>query len=42
MDDLNRTNPAPDKEADQLGWAAHMNSLKAMAEEIVLEELVYA
>ena len=42
MDDLSRTNPAPDKEADQLGWVAHMNSLKAMAEEIVLEELVYA
>ena len=42
INDLSKTNPAPDKEADQLGWVAHMNSLKAMAEEIVLEELVYA
>ena len=35
------TNPAPDKETNQMGWAAHMNSLAAMAEEIVLKELVY-
>ena len=35
------TNPAPDKETNQMGWAAHMNSLTAMAEEIVLKELVY-
>lgn len=42
MEELSGTNPAPDKETDPLGWAAHMNSLKAMAEEIVLKELIYA
>ena len=34
-------NPAPDKEADQLGWVRHMNTLSAQADEIVLEELIY-
>ena len=34
--------PAPDKASDPIGWTAHMNSLKAMAEESVLRELVYA
>ena len=34
-------NPAPDKATQQLAWVAHMNSLKAQAEEIVLRELVY-
>ena len=34
--------PAPDKEADQMAWAAHMNGLTAMAEETVLTELVYS
>ena len=34
--------PAPDKAVDQMKWAAHMNSLKAMAEESILEDLVYA
>ena len=33
--------PAPDKAVDQMKWAAHMNSLKAMAEESILEDLVY-
>ena len=33
--------PAPDKATQQLAWVAHMNSLKAQAEEIVLRELVY-
>ena len=33
--------PAPDKAADPLGWAAHMNGLAAMAEETVLKEIVY-
>lgn len=32
---------APDKEADPLAWAAHMNMLTAMAEETVLTEVVY-
>lgn len=34
--------PAPDKGKDPLAWAAHMNSLTAMAEESVLQELVYS
>lgn len=34
-------NPAPDKETQQLAWAAHMNSLKAQAEEMVVSELIY-
>ena len=33
--------PTPDKERSQLFWAAHMNGLKAQAEEIILSELVY-
>ena len=33
--------PAPDKATDQMAWAAHMNSLTAMAEESILTELVY-
>lgn len=33
--------PAPDKEANSIGWTAHMNMLKAMAEETVLAEVVY-
>ncbi|MCD8189686.1 MAG: TnpV protein [Clostridiales bacterium] len=41
MKQLLKKFPAPDKEADQLAWAAHMNSLTAMAEETVLTELVY-
>ena len=34
--------PAPDKEYAQLFWAAHMNGLKAQAEEVVVREVVYA
>ena len=34
--------PAPDKERAQLFWAAHMNGLKAQAEEVVVREVVYA
>ncbi|MEY8482755.1 TnpV protein [Lachnospiraceae bacterium 48-21] len=41
MQGLVKKNPAPDKETAQLLWAAHMNGLKEMAEEIVLKELVY-
>lgn len=41
MVDLLAKNPAPDKATQQLAWVAHMNSLKAQAEEIVLQELVY-
>lgn len=41
MTDLLAKNPAPDKATQQLAWVAHMNSLKAQAEEIILRELVY-
>ena len=41
MTDLLGKNPAPDKATQQLAWVAHMNSLKAQAEESVLRELVY-
>ena len=41
MTDLLAKNPAPDKATQQLAWVAHMNSLKAQAEEIFLRELVY-
>ena len=34
--------PAPDKERAQLLWVAHMNGLKAQAEEVVVREVVYA
>ena len=41
MTDLLEKNPAPDKATQQLVWVAHMNSLKAQAEESVLRKLVY-
>ena len=34
--------PAPDKEYAQLLWVAHINELKAQAEEVVVREVVYA
>ena len=34
--------PAPGKEHSQLLWVAHMNGLKAQAEEVVVREIVYA
>ena len=42
MKELTERFPAPDKAADQMAWAAHMNNLTAMAEESVLTELVYS
>ena len=41
MTDLLEKNPAPDKATQQLAWVAHMNSLKAQAEEIILREMIY-
>ena len=41
VEELLANNPAPDKATQQLVWVAHMNSLKAQAEESVLRELVY-
>ena len=34
--------PAPDKAHAQLLWVAHMNRLKAQAEEVVVREVVFA
>ncbi|MCD8013471.1 MAG: TnpV protein [Lachnospiraceae bacterium] len=42
MDELLQKYPAPDKMTQQMAWVGHMNSLKAMAEETVLTELVYS
>lgn len=39
--DLLKANPAPDKATQQIAWVQHMNMLKAQAEEIVLNELIY-
>ena len=41
MKELLAKNPAPDKATQQLAWGAHMNSLKAQAEELVVAELIY-
>ena len=42
MNTLLDNHPAPDKAHAQLLWVAHMNGLKAQAEEMVLREIVYA
>lgn len=42
MQELLHRNPAPDKAQNSLTWVQHMNSLKAQAEEIVLNEIVYS
>ena len=34
-------NPPPDKEKDAMAWIGHMNLLKAMAEEVVVREVIY-
>ena len=41
MEELLAKNPTPDKATQQLLWVAHMNSLKAQAEELVVSELIY-
>ena len=33
--------PAPDKKADSMAWTAYMNAIVAMAEEVILRDLVY-
>lgn len=42
MKGLLEKNPAPEKEVDAMAWTRHMNMLKAMAEEVVLEEIIYS
>ena len=39
--ELLSANPAPDKATQQMGWVQHMNMLRAQAEEIVMDELIY-
>lgn len=34
--------PSPNKKENQLAWVQHMNMLKAVAEELVLSELIYS
>lgn len=41
MERLLQKYPAPDKEAALLAWTSHMNMLTAMAEECVMNDLVY-
>ena len=40
MAELLRKDPAPDKKTRQWEWVQHMNSLKAQAEEVIMEELI--
>lgn len=41
IDVLLKKNPAPDKEMDAMAWTRHMNLLKAMAEEVVVREVIF-
>lgn len=41
MAGLLEKNPAPDKETETMAWARHMNMLKAMAEAVVVREVIY-
>ena len=38
---LEEKEPLPDKEADQMAWIRAANQHKAIAEEIILKELIY-
>jgi len=39
---LLKKDPPPDKAADPMGWVGHMNNLKAQAEEVIFQELIYS
>ena len=41
IEDLLKANPAPDKATQQMAWVQHMNMLRAQAEEIMMNELIY-
>lgn len=41
MAGLLEKNLAPNKETDAMAWGRHMNMLKAMAEEVVVREVIY-
>ena len=38
---LEEKEPLPDKEADQMAWVRATNQQRAIAEEIILNELIY-
>ena len=40
-EELLKSNPAPDKIKDQMGWTQHMNAIHSQAEEMILTELIY-
>ena len=42
MATLLERDPAPDKSAQQMAWVQHMNALKAQAEEVIRNELIYS
>ena len=42
MQELLKQNPAPNKEQHQTEWLQQMASLRAMAEELVMNELIYS
>ncbi len=42
MQELQAAQTPPDKMTQQMAWVAHMNNLKAQAEEIILAELIYS
>ena len=42
MEELQRSDPPPDKANDPMGWVQHMNALEAEAEEIVTRTVVYS
>jgi hypothetical protein len=33
--------PAPDKMADSMAWTRHMNRIRAQAEEMTVQEIIY-
>ena len=42
MSDILVFQPPPDKAADGIAWAAHMETVKRTAEKMMLDEIVYA
>ena len=42
LDVYKRQDPAPDKMADGMAWTRHMNQIKAQAEELVIQEIIYS
>ncbi len=42
LEQLEEKEPLPDKEKDQMAWVRAANQHRAIAEEIILKELIYA